>query len=1859
MYKKNSIPYSQFFRYASNRKQDSFVFSKIVTMIKPIHSMKNISFIVLFFLGGMIINPSLHAQGYISAGRAFGVTGNDIVNDIITDNGYSYVLHSGAGLNFPVTLGGVPTGTGNKGKLMKLNPAGEIVWSRYLPLSSTGTGATTFSKMALDNGVLHLLGTTTAANVPVTDGSSASGGGSDILYAKLDPSSGNILHTGYQGGSGAESTGLDMAIENGNAYITYTTQSSDIAVTTGPAYASGFDHVITKLDASGNTVYSTYTGSASATATNTEKVSLAVDNGNAWLTMLVGATNNFTTTDGTTFNGEYDFGIVRLDASGNKLFSALYGGTADEDAPVTVVKNGELYLTGYSTSINYPTTDGSSASSQAKQHIITKFNSSNTRAYSGYLAGVGAGSDIPQIHVENGAVYLLVSTHGSTPSIATTDGSGGGSYIIKLNAVNGAVQFATAFGGSRLFANRTGTTLVVENNYIYTATPVVNAGLAYTTDGTSRKGHLGVFLTRHSTDGQLHFASWLASAGSVGNNSFSMDVSNDKIYLSGDALGIAYPATMPAIGTTGGLDVAWAVIALCPSFPADNIILPLSQTICKEGIPQTLTGNKVVYTSDNMPTLYRNGVAEQQAEIRARYQWQSADSPSGPWTNITGTGTQQDFTPPSGSADKYYRRLALAPPGCTPELISTSDVAAVLVSVDNSPTVTGAVFNTCAGTSVDINVVATGGTAPYTYTWDNGISSITDAATVTPAANSVYTATVTDANGCQQIGQAIVNAYAADAGPATASVCAGQPVRIGTAPPAGLAGVTYAWTPAADLDDGTIAQPLASPAATTSFEVSMTIPVTGGGTCTTTDIIEVIPVTAPSADFAGTDKVICKGGSTAIGTSAEAGFSYAWTPGNYLSSASGATATFNAGSGFPEPNSFTYTLNASKSGCTFSDQVKVSVIQANAGKDYCGPRTVGIADPAPNVVGKTFLWEVVSGPGTITGATSTPQTTVSASSGGSTIYRLTVSLDGVDCTDEVLVPQCTGGGSDGCPDPEIRVVSGYTCPAASFGEVTLRAFPSNLSPTEWTYSWTSSTGTGISSASGSTVTLTDNIEKDVTLTVTHVDNPLISCSETIHVNDPSWAIPVFPVFDQKICPGGTINIGLPAIPGYSYLWSTVEPGDEALSNPAVSPAITRDYIAIVTDDISGCTYKDTVTVTVQPLINDPGPDWMVCSNSMITLGSPALPGYTYSWIPSTASYQDGTDENSAEPKVLIAASQDFSLTVTDTETGCTSDSTIQITIDESSTLPALSDTTICPGESVVIGNQAFTGATYSWLPATGLSSTTVAQPTATPAVTTLYTVTVTFYNELGSPACTKTGTVTVTVSAPAITMGDEAVCPSGAVYDLSTGVSVTGATSYAWSPAILITSPNVFNTTVKANPATPTTFTLTATDVNGCSVSASKIVSPTNPPPIAGSSGLVCLGSSITLGDNSNTGALSWLWTVDPDEGLSGTLSSYTDPAPVFTPAAADLGKTFTFNLSQDIGGCINSSSVKITVKGFTLNNIPVQTVCSNASTSIGVTPASGVSYQWTPATGLSHPGAATTMVNNITGTSIYTLTATDATGCVATTEAVVGVNPMPSPDITIPDVTAPFGGSAPPFNPQVTGSAPYTYTWTPAATLDNPYIANATATSVSIGTTTYNLNVTDANGCTSSAPANLVVKVMGTLPVYLSSVTAQNRGCSVFINWKAESAESFSNFVVERSGDGNHFSAIATVYYDVNRFAYSFNDVMPGNGNWKYRLKLVDIDGRFTYSSVLMAKVNCVEQAGLSIFPNPVDNIVYIKSSKAISKIMLVSITGQTISQYVPSQNQPGIYSIPLRGKIAQGLYILQVTATDGTVQNSKLIKE
>jgi hypothetical protein len=176
---------------------------------------------------------------------------------------------------------------------------------------------------------------------------------------------------------------------------------------------------------------------------------------------------------------------------------------------------------------------------------------------------------------------------------------------------------------------------------------------------------------------------------------------------------------------------------------------------------------------------------------------------------------------------------------------------------------------------------------------------------------------------------------------------------------------------------------------------------------------------------------------------------------------------------------------------------------------------------------------------------------------------------------------------------------------------------------------------------------------------------------------------------------------------------------------------------------------------------------------------------------------------------------------------------------------------------------------------------------------------------------------------------------------------------------------------------------------------------------------------------------------------------------------------------------------------------------------------------------------------------------------------------------------------------------------------------------------------------------------------VKLISFNASSRDCGTNLAWRTASAENFSHFIIERSKDGSTYDALVRINHLPNQTIYSYRDVAKQNAQWFYRLKMVDIDGRFVYSNVLSSSVDCIGKTTLTIYPNPVNKVIYISSNKTIRKIMLLSITGQVVAEQVPAQLQPGIYSIPVTDRMRKGLYILQVLATDGTIQNSKLIKE
>ncbi len=183
------------------------------------------------------------------------------------------------------------------------------------------------------------------------------------------------------------------------------------------------------------------------------------------------------------------------------------------------------------------------------------------------------------------------------------------------------------------------------------------------------------------------------------------------------------------------------------------------------------------------------------------------------------------------------------------------------------------------------------------------------------------------------------------------------------------------------------------------------------------------------------------------------------------------------------------------------------------------------------------------------------------------------------------------------------------------------------------------------------------------------------------------------------------------------------------------------------------------------------------------------------------------------------------------------------------------------------------GNVYSWLPASGLTCMGCANPTASPTITTTYTVTVT--DSLG---CTGNNTVTISVFSPPLLVANpvkDSVCTGS-----SDTLSISGAAFYSWRPASGLSCTSCPNPV--ASPTATTTYTVTGYVIPGCSDSATITVKVFPPPTtvITPPSSSFCNGSSVNL---TATGLSSYTWL--PAGGLSCT--SCANPITLSEPERA------------------------------------------------------------------------------------------------------------------------------------------------------------------------------------------------------------------------------------------------------------------------------------------------------------------------------------------------------------------------------------
>ncbi|MGH9441851.1 MAG: hypothetical protein ACRD16_06210 [Thermoanaerobaculia bacterium] len=386
---------------------------------------------------------------------------------------------------------------------------------------------------------------------------------------------------------------------------------------------------------------------------------------------------------------------------------------------------------------------------------------------------------------------------------------------------------------------------------------------------------------------------------------------------------------------------------------------------------------------------------------------------------------------------------------------------------------------------------------------------------------------------------------------------------------------------------------------------------------------------------------------------------------------------------------------------------------------------------------------------------------------------------------------------------------------------------------------------------------------------------------------------------------------------------------------------------------------------------------------------------------------------------------------------------------------ASGSSTICSGNSTPLSGSG--GASCAWSPATGLSSPTSCTPTASPASTTIYTLSVT---DASGCSSTNDPTVTITVNpkpTPTISAsGPTTFCQGGSV-TLDAGA---GYSSYLWSPGGA--------TTRTIGVSSSGSHSVTVTNSNGCSgtSNAASVTVNALPTAVASGSATICAGSSTAL---SGSGGVSCSWS--PSTGLS----SATSCSPSASPSSTT---TYTLTVTSSVG-CTSTNAPTVTV---TVNTRPTAsasgsaTICAGSSTALSGS--GGVSCSWSPSTGLSSATSCSPSASP-SSTTTYTLTVTGSNGCSSTNAptAKVTVNTKPAtPAITAPSTANPGDTGLAASVANHAGSA-YAWSITNGSITGGTGTSQITFTAGADGTLTLQVVETDSNGCSSAVgSANVTV---------------------------------------------------------------------------------------------------------------------------------------------------------------------------------------
>ena len=322
------------------------------------------------------------------------------------------------------------------------------------------------------------------------------------------------------------------------------------------------------------------------------------------------------------------------------------------------------------------------------------------------------------------------------------------------------------------------------------------------------------------------------------------------------------------------------------------------------------------------------------------------------------------------------------------------------------------------------------------------------------------------------------------------------------------------------------------------------------------------------------------------------------------------------------------------------------------------------------------------------------------------------------------------------------------------------------------------------------------------LTATYTDSVTISVpSATASIDKKEGCMGLKPTFTATIQDAGNYT--------WDYGDGSITTGSALTTQHEYDQAGTY-YPYLMLNDSNGCNtlvpLADTINIHPNPVatISPQGP--RICSGQSVALTAGG--GAQYSWSPATGLNNPSIATPGASPAITTS----YTVTVKD-NIGCSDTATETVTVMQPGKITASPDASVCLGRSAPL---TVTGAaSYKWIgTTTGLSNTGIGNPLASPAATTIYTVTGTDQDQ----CFTDTVTIKVTVlPLPTVSIPAIADPVSGTPVTLN-AITSNDVVQWSWSPATGLSCSNC-----PAPVATPTgqqTYSLTVTNGNGCTATA-------------------------------------------------------------------------------------------------------------------------------------------------------------------------------------------------------------------------------------------------------------------------------------------------------------------------------------------------------------------------------------------------------------------------------------------------------